>query len=289
MPKNSYVNRATDFDRVIGGRYFDESSAVEILISTAKDGNMDPRFSKSALRDFQTLLEKHLIDPAETFSPALGRNYRIITIDKGNEEKYAGRFIENGDLSGEYHCDAVIVFDATIPVAFRIGDCPVVLIVGNDPQGKKIMALVHAGRAELTAGMLKTTVAQMQSLYRIHLPSATAYVFPHICEYCYALKYMDPVTMDEGIDFVKVYAGQYHLDLFGWLTSQLNEAGIRRVVAAWFRCTAGISEHCVSSLLHKSKYFKGLFSHYKSFHRGLEEGRFVILVRIMDCDFDDDD
>ncbi|MFA6193772.1 MAG: laccase domain-containing protein [Parcubacteria group bacterium] len=282
MPKRSYTRRDTSCDRVFGGRYFVEEKSVELLVSTCQDGNMDLRFSDDAESNYRLFLGKYGLDAEDSFSPALGQSYRIITIEDTNEEKFAGKFIGNGDSRDEYRCDAVIVCGANIPVAFRVGDCPVVLVVGQSFEGQIVLALVHAGRAELQAEILKNAVARMVSDFRIHLLSATAYVFPHICKRCYSLQYVDPDTEKKAGNFLEFSNGRYHLDLMGWLRHQLEEAGIRRVSTVHFRCTAGISPVCVSRLLHDMKKFKGLFSHYKSFHLGAPKGRFVIVARVIE-------
>lgn len=282
MPKRSYTQRDTNCDRVFGGRYLVEAKKIEILVSTCQDGNMDPRFPGDALDNYQAFLEKYNLNAESSFSPALGQNYRIITIDESNEEKFAGRFIENGDSREKYHCDAVIVCNANIPIAFRVGDCPVVLIVGEASQGEKAIAIVHAGRAELQAEILKTAAARMISDYRMHLLSATAYVFPHICKHCYSLQYVDPATEEKAGNFLEFANGYYHLNLMSWLRHQLEEAGIRRISTVHFRCTAGISPVCISRLLHDMKKFKGLYSHFKSFHHEVPEGRFIVVVRIIE-------
>jgi copper oxidase (laccase) domain-containing protein len=292
MPKKSYAKRDTTPDRVLENSYFVEERNIEILVSTCQDGNMDPRLSDDALSNFRKFLEKHGISPTESFSPAIGLNYGIITIDESNEEKFSGRFIENGNAPDGYHCDSVIVHDTTIPVAFRVGDCPVVLIVGQSPGEKTTMALVHAGRAELQAGILTKTVDRMVAKHQIHPRSGTAYVFPHICKHCYALQHVDPATKEKAQDFLKFVDEHYHLDLMEWLKRQLNEAGIQRISTAFFRCTAGISPVCVSRLLHdmaKAKSKSLFFSHYRSFHQDSSEGRFIIVARIVDRDYESED
>lgn len=289
MPKKgSYTQRDQNPDRTLKAMYIVEDDSVELLVSTFQDGNMDPRFSEDALSNFQTFLEKHGFFPEDSFSPAIGLNYGIIAIDESNEAKYAGRFVKNGTPQDEYRCDAVIVCGSSIPVALRVGDCPVVLIVGDIPGDKKIVSLIHAGRLELSAEVLKSTIARMVSDYKMHLRSATAFVFPHICKHCYALQYVDQDTKEKADDFLEFSNGHFHLNLLGWLTNQLEEAGIQRVSTAFFRCTAGISPVCTSRLLHDMKKFNGLFSHYKSFHRKVPEGRFVIVARIIDKDCEED-
>jgi hypothetical protein len=282
MPKKSYTQRDTTPDRVLESRYVLEDKSIEILVSTRQDGNMDPRFSDDALANFHSFLEKHGLSPEESFCPALGQNYRIITIDELSEEKYAGKFIENDDPREEYHCDAVIVFDNATPVAFRVGDCPVVLIVGESPGEKLIMNPVHAGRAELQADILKNSVDRLITNHRMHPRSGTAYVFPHICKHCYKLEYVDEDTKEKAERFLTFADGYYHLDLMEWLKQQLKEAGIERVSTAFFRCTAGISPVCKSRLLYDTKKFSGFFSNYGSYHCGDPKGRFLVVARIID-------
>lgn len=288
MLKKSYTQRDKTPDRTLKARYVVEDDSVELLVSTFQDGNMDPRFSSDALSNYRTFLEKYDFFPEDSFSPAIGLNYGIITIDESNEAKYAGRFVKNGTPQDEYRCDAVIVCGSSIPVAFRVGDCPVVLIVGDIPGDKKIVSLIHAGRLELSAGVLKNTIARMVSGYKMHIRSATAFVLPHICKHCYALQHVDQDTKEKAGDFLEFSDGHFHLDLMGWLTNQLEEAGIQRVSTAFFRCTAGTSPVCVSRLLHDMKIFKGLFSHYRSFQQKVPEGRFVIVARIIDKDYEED-
>lgn len=282
MPRRRYSKRDSSPGLVFESRFFDESKKVEIYISTVPDGNMDLRYSMDAKDNYDRFFEKHGLNSNSSFSPAIGQNYRIITIDEFNEEKFAGLFIENSDQREEYHCDAVIVCGANIPVAFRIGDCPVVLIVDEAPQNKKIMVLVHAGRAELQADILKTTVARMISDHRMHARSATAYVFPHICKHCYSLQYVDQPTKEKAGNFLEFSNGLYRLDLMGWLKQQLNEAGIRRIITAHNRCTAGISIDCISRPLYRKQEFQGFYSHYLSVHQDQPDGRFLIVTRIVD-------
>jgi copper oxidase (laccase) domain-containing protein len=282
MPKKSYTRRDTTPDRVLESRYVLEDKSIEVLVSNRQDGNMDPRFSDDALTNFHSFLKKHRFSPAESFSPALGQNYRIITIDETNEEKYAGQFIENGRSREDFLCDAVIAMDATIPVSFRVGDCPVVLIVGEIPQDKKILSLVHAGRAELQADILTKSVNRLITDHRMHPRSGTAYIFPHICKHCYKLEYVDEATKEKAERFLTFVDGYYYLDLMEWLKQQLKEAGIERVSTAFFRCTAGISPICKSRLLHDTEKFSGFFSNYRSCHYGDPKGRFLVVARIID-------
>jgi copper oxidase (laccase) domain-containing protein len=135
----------------------------------------------------------------------------------------------------------------------------------------------------------KIAVAKMASCYNIHIKSMTAYVFPHICPYCYALESLDPATKERAKDFLEIANGHYHLNLMRWLKHQLRETGVGRIVDAYFRCTAGISPDCVSALLHKSKNFRGFFSHYRALHESSEEGRFIVLAKILDQDFCEDE
>jgi len=281
MPKKSYTQRDTTPDRTLEERYLIEEGKIEILISALQDGNMDPRFSEDAPSNYQAFLEKHGFSPAEAFSPALGQSYRVITINEPNEEIYAGRFVKNGTSQDEYRCDAVIICASSVPVAFRVGDCPVVLVAGDIPGNKKIVSLVHAGRLELSAGVLKDTIFQMVTGHKMHIRSAMAFIFPHICKHCYALQYVDQTAKEKAGDFLEFSNGHFHLDLLGWLKNQLKAAGIQRISTAFFRCTAGISPVCASRLLHDMKIFKGLFSHYRSFHRKDPEGRFLVAARIV--------
>lgn len=288
MPKKSYTKRDTTYENVLGDRYLIEARTVGILISTAEDGDMHSR-SENAKDNYRRFFEKHGLDPETSFSPAIGLNYRIITIDEATEDKFTGQFIKNSNPRDEYHCDAVIVCGSNIPIAFRVGDCPVVLTVGKSFEDKTVVALIHAGRAELTAGVLKSTVDQMSSDYRMLLRSVTAYVFPHICKHCYKLERLDPDTKEKARGFWEFVGGYYHLDLSSWLKHQIEEAGIHRIVTAFYRCTAGISPVCVSRLLHDREGFRGLFSHFKSYHYGAPKGRFIVVVRIIEKSDDDDE
>lgn len=283
MPKRRYSKRDSSPGLVFEGRFFDESKKVEIYISTVPDGNMDLRYSMDAKDNYDRFFEKHGLNSNSSFSPAIGQNYRIITIDESNEKKFAGLFIENSDPREEYHCDAVIVCGASIPVAFRVGDCPPVLIVGEVPKKNMIItANIHTGRAELMADIPKITVSQMKSNHQMYPHMATAYIFPHICPHCYALQRVDVATEEKARDFLKFTGGYHHLDLMSWLTCQLKEAGIRRIITAHNRCTAGISIDCISRPLYRKQEFQGFYSHYLSVHQDQPDGRFLIVTRIVD-------
>jgi purine-nucleoside/S-methyl-5'-thioadenosine phosphorylase / adenosine deaminase len=75
--------------------------------------------------------------------------------------------------------DALVTTAADVALCVRVGDCvPVVL---GDPDGGAV-AVVHAGRRGVVAGVVPATVATLRSL---GAGTLTAWVGPHVCGDCY--------------------------------------------------------------------------------------------------------
>lgn len=121
----------------------------------------------------------------------------------------------------ERPCDAMLTTEHDVALCVRVGDC-VPVVLADAAHG--VVAVAHAGRLGLVAGVVPSTVAAMREhgADRIH-----AWVGPHVCGGCYEV----PAAMRDDVSAVvpAAYActtwGTPSLDIGAAVTSQLESAG----------------------------------------------------------------
>lgn len=116
--------------------------------------------------------------------------------------------------------DALVTTVADVALCVRVGDC--VPIVLADPDNGAV-AVAHAGRRGVVAGVVAATVATMRSLGAGRL---TAWVGPHVCGDCYEV----PAEMRREVAcavpaaFACTTKGSPSVDIGAAVTAQLTAA-----------------------------------------------------------------
>jgi len=131
--------------------------------------------------------------------------------------------------------DALVTRDSGVALAVLVADCVPVLLAARR---SRVIAVAHAGRRGVAAGVVPTTVTAMEQLGA--RPSRiVAKVGPAICGRCYEV----PKTMQDEICSAvpearsTTSAGTPGLDLRAAVVAQLMRAGVQAIeVESW--CTA---------------------------------------------------
>lgn len=125
-------------------------------------------------------------------------------------------------------CDALVTTCLDVALCVRVGDC-VPLVLADPFRG--VVAVAHAGRPGVVAGVVAATVQAMRDLGASELE---AWVGPHVCGGCYEV----PAAMRADVSRVEPAAfccttwGTPAVDIGAALTSQLRRAGVERVNAS---------------------------------------------------------
>lgn len=122
-------------------------------------------------------------------------------------------------------CDALVASDPDIALCVRVGDCvPVVLV--NTRQGT--VAVAHAGRPGVVAGVVPATVAAMRdSMQDGGAEVIHAWVGPHVCGGCYEVPAVlrDEVAAVVPAAFAVTTWGTPSVDIGAAVRCQLETAG----------------------------------------------------------------
>ena len=151
-------------------------------------------------------------------------------------------------------CDALLTTDADVALCVRVGDC--VPLVLADAEGG-VVAVAHAGRPGVVAGVVPSTVAAMRDrgATTIH-----AWVGPRVCGGCYEV----PASMRDEVAAVAPAA--YACTTWGTPSVDIGAAVISQLTAA------GCTVHDVAVCTRESA---DLYSHRRD---GASAGRFGGIV-----------
>jgi YfiH family protein len=130
------------------------------------------------------------------------------------------------DLNKIPQCDALITNEKEIPLMVMVADCIPILIY--DPI-KKVIAVVHAGRAGVFLKLLPKTIQTMLSEFKSKTEDLLIVLGPSICGCCYEV---GAEIKNEAEKLNYKYAithkdSSYFLDLISILKEQLKEIDIK--------------------------------------------------------------
>lgn len=119
--------------------------------------------------------------------------------------------------------DALVTAEPAVALCVRVGDC-VPVVLADAEEG--VVAVIHAGRAGVVAGVVAAAVAAMRSL---GASGITAWVGPHVCGGCYevpaAMRSEVAATTPAG--FACTTRGTPSVDLGAAVSAQLTAAVCR--------------------------------------------------------------
>ncbi|WP_207344234.1 polyphenol oxidase family protein [Arthrobacter sp. E3] len=142
-------------------------------------------------------------------------------------------------------------------LAVMVADCVPVLLLGEAPRGKMVLAVAHAGRPGVEKGVITAVADQMR---RSGALAIEAWLGPSVCGRCYEV----PDAMREAVaaqvpeSWSTTTAGTPGLDLPAAVLAQLAASGVE----------AHPSGICT---LEDERYY----SHRRSQRDGVDEGRFI--------------
>jgi YfiH family protein len=163
--------------------------------------------------------------------------------------------VEERRTAGRPDADALVTSEPDTVLVVRVADCVPVLLADPDAG---VVAVVHAGRSGLVAGVAAAAVRRMRDL---GAGSVAAWLGPRVCGACYEV----PGSMQADVVALVPEA----LATTSWGTPSLDiGAGVRAQLEA-----AGVTVHDVGTCTRESA---DLYSHRRD---GVGAGRFAGLVR----------
>lgn len=174
------------------------------------------------------------------------RNYMSIAREMGVKESriltlyqiHSAKCIAVSDPWGvddRPQADAMVTNVPGLVLGILTADCVPVLFAGKDRNGSPVIGAAHAGWRGALAGVLQTTLVEMQKL-GAELSSMKAAIGPCIAQRSYEVgqEFIDQVTaQDEAHE--RFFIGsqlpsKYYFDIAGFCASLLAQAGVRSVV-----------------------------------------------------------
>jgi YfiH family protein len=118
-------------------------------------------------------------------------------------------------------CDALVTRASGVALCVRVADC-VPVALGDCEAG--VVAVAHAGRAGIAAGIVPATLERMRDLGAVHIE---AWVGPHVCGGCYEVPATMRAAVSEAVPaaFACTTWGSPSLDLGAAVMAQLQAAG----------------------------------------------------------------
>lgn len=145
-------------------------------------------------------------------------------------------------------------------LAVMVADCVPVVLIGEKPDGDPLLAVAHAGRPGVEAGVIDAVVARLRAS---GASSLEAWLGPSVCGACYEVPEDMRTQVSRQVPAASATTswGTPALDLPAAVLAQLNTNGVR----------AHASGICT---LEDSRYY----SHRRSQRDGEPEGRFIGFV-----------
>ncbi len=176
--------------------------------------------------EMSPLSESFLILPPREGEPQL-RNVTQQDVDGAKK-----RPMDREDIETDIRASAIFTDIEGVPLLCKPADCPVVILIGKGVNGKSVLGLVHAGRAETNLQIPKFSVEHMRDRYGCAPSGIRVGIGPSISKNNYFIKEADARIIDghSWQDFSKkrFVAGEnrLYLDILGNITNQLIYSGL---------------------------------------------------------------
>ncbi len=227
------------------------NNEVIIGVSTVADGNMSVNWGDEEIvsSNREQFLQKLGIKIEDCVKASLLSGTEIWVV--GNEDK--GKMFE---------CDALVTTEKGLPLWMVVGDCLPVVIY--DPV-IYVVALVHLGWRGVD-GKLVNKVIKLLSGLGSQTKDLEIWIGPGIRRESYIWEPEVVVQKDDPLwmPFLENRNGMTHIDLLGYVKTQLIDSGVR-------------SENIEDSGIDTGSD-PNYFSHYRSIRTGQPEGRFAVVA-----------
>jgi copper oxidase (laccase) domain-containing protein len=139
------------------------------------------RLSPGAVEHFQQIFNAKDIDATKILAMGAEHNDNIRVIDHQNYKVYWEMNAEKDSSPAmRLWCDSFITKES-IPMIVSPADCCVIVITGIDKaDGKRFIALVHAGFIGALLNIVSKTVERIQSIYSCDRGDFRAFMFPYV-------------------------------------------------------------------------------------------------------------
>lgn len=181
-------------------------------------------FPESVLKNRQTLFQAFGFDAAEITSPRQRHTAEVAALKTQKKIGSGGA----GEESAFDPCDGLATSLKRAPLLLHFADCVPVILVGASKQGDPAVAILHAGRKGLIAGVIRNGVNLMVDEYDLLPESMSAAVGPAIRSCCYEVG-EDVATGFEahfGSTALVRDENRVWLDLHGATEAALLQAGL---------------------------------------------------------------
>lgn len=158
----------------------------------------------------------------------LQRNLALLAEELGVEGFATMRQVHSADVVEvsapgpvDRPCDALVTTAADVALCVRVGDCVPLVLADVDAA---VLAVAHAGRVGLVAGVVPSVVARMRDR---GATSVHCWIGPHICGGCYEVpaQLRDTVAAQVPAAYACTTWGSPSVDLGAAVTAQLLELG----------------------------------------------------------------
>lgn len=229
-------------DPLILWRFNEAAPGVKVYFTSRPGGFSNPPYESLNLgyhvSDVQAKVQENRallcsvlgLDPARLTSPRQQHTADVELLDD-EERTGSGAFSEESAFDP---CDGLVTSLSNAPILFHFADCAPVVLTGTitDPrgQGKPVVAVLHAGRKGLAAGVVAAGVDLISDTYNIPQESITAAVGPAIGACCYQVGEDIASEMEErfGPDVLLRNGEGVWLDMQSCAEAALLAAGLQQ-------------------------------------------------------------
>ncbi len=219
-------------------------------VSGVDMGNLSVRFgqNEAVIEAKKAFLENYGIDLANCTQIEVEHDKNVWIVDNPGDE---------------IDCDGLMIDKPGLGLFLLTADCLPVVIY--DPL-KRVLGLVHGGRAGLEKGVIEECLKVMEQRFGCDSPTLVVWIGPGIRKGSYVLANLDRLDKDTWSGFVEEFEGKYTLDLVGFCIDKLLKLGVKRKKI----------EDCGVDTVQDKRFF----SHYRvnTLGSGDVEGRFGTVV-----------
>lgn len=230
-------------------------------VSSRPDGNMAFQYGDKAkvLQNRQRFLEKNDIHSQSVVVAQNQHGTEIVVVDRS----MIGRGFDNLDTAPK--ADALVTTDRDIALFLLTADCIPLLLVDR---AESVLALVHVSWKTATLGLPQKIVALVGEKFGIQAENLRALFGPSIHKESYILT--PPLEQENSSQWQHFLeptsSGKVKIDLIGFTTQQLVEAGLSK-------------NQMIYSPIDTAKS-ADFFSHYRSKRTNEPEGRFATVASL---------
>lgn len=220
------------------------------VVSTKKDGNLSQKWenTEDVIQAQERFLQKHGL-----------RHEDVVIIDTEHGERIT--HVTAKDKGTAIETEALITSEPNIGLFLLTADC--FPLAYHDPV-RGVIAIAHLGWRPVGLQLARKVIEEMMRVYGSNPKDVIVFIGPGIQKESYMLD-----TLEQGDPAWKPFIallpdGRYQVDLRGYITKQLLDAGVLETNLRIDPTDTATSDH--------------YFSHYRSVRTNEPEGRFASVI-----------